>query len=349
MTSDDREHFPQSVKDKLAARAGHACSYPGCEAPTSGPSNEGPLAKTNTGDAAHIAAASGGPGARRVVPKMTPDQLGSIENGIWLCKQHHKIVDTDEVRFTISVLKDMKALAEKRAQLRQALQSLNPNEYDLLEHNMEITSANLKELTIADAFSDAAIPLLWGKEVSAAARDFVFEISQNALTHGGATRVSLNINPKTMTLKDDGSDFDLANLKSAAKPRGGASALKILESFGARLIFARRYSNGNEYVLQYLRSHADVVAETPCHARVETWNREEPFKLTDLHRVSGCETVHIVLPPFMAHSRAFDFQEFVPKYFPEKRIVFIGHELSPEVQQILARVPNSSYIELPEC
>jgi hypothetical protein len=51
-----RDDFPQSVKDALATRAGHWCSFPGCGNSTSGPSSESATAVANTATAAHISA-----------------------------------------------------------------------------------------------------------------------------------------------------------------------------------------------------------------------------------------------------------------------------------------------------
>jgi len=52
--------FPSNVIEALANRAGHRCSFPGCSMDTSGPSAEGPMKFSRTGDAAHIVAASSG-------------------------------------------------------------------------------------------------------------------------------------------------------------------------------------------------------------------------------------------------------------------------------------------------
>ena len=160
----------------------------------------------NGGEAAHIAAASGGPGARRVVATMTPEQLTSIENGLWLCGHHHKIIDSDETRFTIPLLQEMKLLAERKAQLRIDRHAFDPARFNLLSYDLEITKLNLREQVVAEAFNDTAIPLIWGQPVSRTIRDFVFEVAQNALNHGGAKRVVLQITPKAITLCDDGTE-----------------------------------------------------------------------------------------------------------------------------------------------
>src|ERR1700743_1084457 len=118
-----RDEFPASVKRDLAERAGFRCSFPGCDAVTIGPSDESARATANTGEACHIAAASGGPGARRVVPSMARADRVSYDNGIWMCRTHGTLIDTDEVRFTIPLLKQWRSAAERRAAILQARES----------------------------------------------------------------------------------------------------------------------------------------------------------------------------------------------------------------------------------
>ncbi len=52
-----RDEFSAGTKRNLAARAGHVCSFPGCNRPTSGPSAEA-AAAVNLGEACHISAAA---------------------------------------------------------------------------------------------------------------------------------------------------------------------------------------------------------------------------------------------------------------------------------------------------
>ena len=63
MAKNNRDEFPLNVKKALADRAGNRCSFPGCGAPTMGPSDEAPNASSNVGMACHIVAAASGPGA----------------------------------------------------------------------------------------------------------------------------------------------------------------------------------------------------------------------------------------------------------------------------------------------
>ena len=96
-----RDDFPPSVIEQLARRVGFCCSNPGCQRPTSGPRAE-PQKSINIGVAAHITAASeGGP---RYDENLTSAERRSITNGIWLCQNHAKMIDDDEIRYTRDLL-----------------------------------------------------------------------------------------------------------------------------------------------------------------------------------------------------------------------------------------------------
>ncbi|MBB4039878.1 hypothetical protein GGR34_001525 [Microvirga flocculans] len=101
-----RDDFNQRTKNDLALRAGYLCSY--CKRSTVGPSDERPDAVAMIGIAAHICAAAPGPGARRYDPNMTPEERSHIDNGIWLCASCSVLIDRDQERFSVEVLRQMR-------------------------------------------------------------------------------------------------------------------------------------------------------------------------------------------------------------------------------------------------
>jgi hypothetical protein len=112
-----RDDFPPGVKNQVAARVGWLCSNPECRQPTSGPSDSDKLV-TNVGVAAHItAAAAGGP---RFDATLTAEERRAPENAIWLCQKCAKAIDDDPTRYTPTLLRSWKALAEERA--REAIE-----------------------------------------------------------------------------------------------------------------------------------------------------------------------------------------------------------------------------------
>lgn len=112
-----RDDFTKSTKEKLAKRVGYHCSN--CNKLTSGP-GEASDGVSLIGVAAHICAASkGGP---RYDGHMTSAERSSIDNGIWLCQNCARLIDTNTELFTVEKLHNIKAVAE-----RNALKELNSN------------------------------------------------------------------------------------------------------------------------------------------------------------------------------------------------------------------------------
>jgi len=119
-----RDEFTRTTKENLARRVGHRCSNPNCRQLTSGP-QENPDSTINIGVAAHISAAS--PGGTRYDRNMSSEQRKSIENGMWLCQNCAKLVDNDEERYNVKLLREWKASAEQRA-LHEIEQGVNSSE-----------------------------------------------------------------------------------------------------------------------------------------------------------------------------------------------------------------------------
>lgn len=107
-----RDDFTDEVKRTLAGRVNNLCSNPDCRAQTSGPQTD-PAKVINVGVAAHITAASArGP---RYSPALIPSERCSVDNGIWLCQNCAKLIDSDVQRFTEGLLRAWKMIAEDRA------------------------------------------------------------------------------------------------------------------------------------------------------------------------------------------------------------------------------------------
>jgi hypothetical protein len=101
-----RDGFSKKTTLAVALRASNLCSLPGCQVRTVGPSDEAPDATANIGEAAHICAAS--PGGRRYVASMTSAERSHINNAIWLCANHARLIDRDSATYTIYYLRKIK-------------------------------------------------------------------------------------------------------------------------------------------------------------------------------------------------------------------------------------------------
>ena len=118
-----RDDFKDSVKDILCQRAGNRCCL--CRKLTSGPTTD-PEKAYNIGVAAHIIAADyGGP---RYDETLTSEQRSNPENGIWLCCNCHKLVDSDQKEYTVEKLKQLKKEGEERARKASGAQEPNISE-----------------------------------------------------------------------------------------------------------------------------------------------------------------------------------------------------------------------------
>jgi hypothetical protein len=107
-----RDDFSIATKETLAKRVAYRCSNPGCRQPTSGP-QEDPNGTVNIGVAAHVTAASAnGP---RFDSAISSEERQSVDNGIWLCQNCAKLIDSDWSFFDVDLLHSWKDLAEKVA------------------------------------------------------------------------------------------------------------------------------------------------------------------------------------------------------------------------------------------
>ena len=125
MPKTNRDDFNKDTVLRAAQRTAFRCSF--CRVPTIGPSRESNNAVSNIGVAAHICAAA--PGGKRYDPNMTKQQRKSIDNCIWMCQVHAHLIDTDEITYSVSMLKEMKAKAEADAEKAIADVNLYTNNY----------------------------------------------------------------------------------------------------------------------------------------------------------------------------------------------------------------------------
>jgi hypothetical protein len=148
------DDFTSKTKKLLAARVGHVCSHPNCRAPTSGPNLRNDKA-VSAGDAAHITAAS--PGGPRYDPSLSNEERRHHNNGIWLCVNHARIIDQDESRYTVELLRVWKADAENEANKRLA----NPQVRNGVTHTSILTFSKCAKsiITALQTYQENPTPL----------------------------------------------------------------------------------------------------------------------------------------------------------------------------------------------
>ena len=89
----ERAEFPARVRRLIAERAGYRCSKPDCRRPTLGP-GPGPNDIVCIGTASHVYSAA--PGGPRGTGGLTFEERQSASNGIWLCADHSRLIDTNQ-------------------------------------------------------------------------------------------------------------------------------------------------------------------------------------------------------------------------------------------------------------
>lgn len=142
-----REEFTRDVSENVARRVGLRCSNPECQKLTSGPAVD-PSRAINIGVAAHITAAS--PGGPRFDLSLTSSQRTSIENAIWLCHSCGSLVDRDEVRFPVTLLREWKQRGECAAAMALSAYSL----YRPIAANEVRQELSVGELTAVKALEE---------------------------------------------------------------------------------------------------------------------------------------------------------------------------------------------------
>ncbi len=106
------DEFKDETKRVLRERVAGFCSNPKHRVQTLGP-HEVEAKSTLIGETCHITAKeAGGP---RHDPSLTSNQRKHISNGIWLCRNCHKLVDRNPLTYTSQLLRQWKEAAEAQA------------------------------------------------------------------------------------------------------------------------------------------------------------------------------------------------------------------------------------------
>ena len=112
-----RLEFSAKTKRVLAQRVGYRCSNPECKTKTTIGPGDTPNSVILLGEAAHIVGAIQD-GKDKLSPRSdsskTASDITSLGNGIWLCRNCHKLVDSKTSKYTIEVLKGWKKQAEEK-------------------------------------------------------------------------------------------------------------------------------------------------------------------------------------------------------------------------------------------
>ena len=102
-----RQLIPQKILKVLFARSCNRCAFPGCEATIVDPKED-----VVYGEVCHIEGVE--PEAARHNPQRDEATLNDYDNLILLCERHHKLIDFDPNKYTVSFLREIKARHEQQ-------------------------------------------------------------------------------------------------------------------------------------------------------------------------------------------------------------------------------------------
>ena len=206
--SDD---FSQTTKDTLAKRVGFRCSQPDCRATTSGPHSD-PTRVVNVGVACHITAASeGGP---RYDAALTSEQRKSVENGIWLCQTHGKLIDNDTTKFTVGLLRGWKQVTEQMTQQELEAMTSSSNR-DLLATGGRLTAVLLDASDHFDRLTETGATDPLTADLAEAARQLEHRISDVVVD-----ALALNANPLFDDADRVGAGIAVKTMRATLRLRG---------------------------------------------------------------------------------------------------------------------------------
>ena len=134
MAKRDPNDFTKATKDLTLERAGYVCSYPGCNTPLVAAHSDEEKS-ISISEVSHIYGARKASN-NRFDPNMSPQERSHSSNAIALCRNHGKMIDSDEIRYTAIKLLRWKALHEKEIFDRQELGNIpTPPSHDVKPNN----------------------------------------------------------------------------------------------------------------------------------------------------------------------------------------------------------------------
>jgi len=347
----NRDDFTAATKQILAERCGFRCSYLGCGNATVGPSSESDTSVSRTGVACHISAAAAGRGARRYNSDMTSEERSSISNGIWMCATHSIEIDRDEFRYTESVLKHWKKIAEEKADLAKSLgwEIFDNNNYlpvhSLAGIQLDIPVDISANGLIGNAIFDSSLPYLWGKKQAIIIRDLIIELYRNAYSHGNANYFRVEIRAKEIEITYDGLKFNIFELLSHKVSSGGADTLKeIFNNHKEKFAINYSFSKNNRVILHWVADFPELLDSLPCVISINEFDTKNLVGSPDIHK--NCGAIYIVLPMHFCPSDVRGLTSNLSAFdHSDKPVFIVGSDLSENTKRaIIAKFPKFTFI-----
>lgn len=272
---------------------------------------------------------------------MTAEERSSIENAVWLCRSHARLVDADESRFTVEMLKGWRRLAEERARLEQTYPgrpAYVSSSWTFVTHKLAISYLGSESEMIGHTLDDCCVSAIWPKQAFLSIRDLLIELTRNAFQHGAASSVSLEVTPRSVTLRHDGDAFNPIGLPQHQGARGGAHSIRSIRSERHQVhVDWRREGDLNIMTIAVPQTPSDIIESfAPCVLRISLPLSTQPLRL-QVHE--SCTNIYIILPKYFSVSDAYrikdDLAAIAGADAENRRLVIAYDDLSPAAREVL--------------
>lgn len=262
--------FNKPVRDLLRDQAGNLCSYPGCEVITTAKSATSKSGISDVGEACHIK--GNAPDSKRYDATMDPKERAAESNGIWLCRTHGKLIDSDERRFPVETLHAMKEnhlQAIQRKQARAIQKLLNKYSKTTIEWENP-TKDSLSLDMVLQAFEVNGVAAVWNDETEVhLAAALLIELAWNAAAHANADKVTFFTTDEEVGIRyfEGESSFGLENLASnSINGSGGWQQLNSWRKSYDIKHFLNSYQTGTIRTWSIVTLKKSLNATLPCVA-----------------------------------------------------------------------------------
>lgn len=292
--------FPQLVRNNLKAESGGRCCAPWCGRDTDALDSSGK--KTSVGEAAHICGNNSGqpkpgaspaartaarPASARYDSTMTNPERADFSNGLWMCRNHHKLIDSDPGMYPVALLRQWKRAAGETQRARQATDDLP--QYGIftsllaLEVNTNVESLrdDLDRFVQSTGLSSA-----WGGDMASHVSGLWAELALNAFTHAAASTVSIKTTSTSIMLEyQESAPFGDSDLRNAVRARGGAGELKLWDEHVSTQFALTTAATGKTRIWVTTNRAAAPNLEDPCTTDL--------LDASHLQQLSGCASIHV--------------------------------------------------------
>ncbi|MFF7163967.1 hypothetical protein ACFZBP_21865 [Streptomyces sp. NPDC008086] len=256
------------------------------------------------------------------------------------------MIDDDEKRFTVEILKKWKKSAERIAgkEIGGALRSLLPAL--LIDHEICITRTDFErgmEEILKSFLDDCGALAAWGQKRYNATILLAYELTLNAFQHGSVDQVRITTKKGCLHIFHPGEKFGPEDLLQV-DGQGGQAALRAFKEqcSGSLELIYRSDGGSNEWaIIDFSRG---LNHHHPCGVRLG-----RNFDLTEsTSRVRGCEEVHIYLGDrgIFSFSHAADLAKKLVKLLPERAYVFHGVDQNVHLRSFIAsHLPNVKFFD----